>query len=254
MTDQPPASPPTPPAATPPAEPALRAPTPPPAPAPPQPPEPASSPCAGRSRRAWIILLITVLLSLVADLASKHFAFKHVAGMPVEVRRDEVMAIAATDPRAVGSLIPLHRPVVVVPHLLEFTLVLNPGAVFGMGPGQRWFFVCFTAAALAFGLWMFSRWTRAGDDAAHIGIGMLIGGGLGNLYDRLVYGVVRDFLHPLPGVHWPFGLRPLGGSGEIWPYVSNVADALLLVGIAILLIYLWRRERAERAPTPPSRG
>lgn len=202
---------------------------------------------AGRCGRAWTVLLLTTLLALAADLGSKWLAFRTVAGVPVEVRREEVMAVAAADPRAVGSLIPPHPPVVVVPHLLEFTLVLNPGAVFGMGPGQRWFFIGFTAVALAFGFWMFAKWTRPRDHAAHVGIGLLIGGGLGNLYDRLVHGVVRDFLHPLPGVKWPFGLRPLGGNGEIWPYVSNVADAFLLIGIAILLVYLWRRERSERA-------
>jgi signal peptidase II len=226
-------------------------PTPPPSPSPPastsDAPPPARRAGAGRSARAWLLLLLSIVLAVAVDLGSKSVAFSRVAGAPVEIRRTEVMAVAADDPRAVGTLIPPHRPVVAVPRLLEFTLVLNPGAVFGVGPGQRWFFIGFTAVALGFGLWMFARWTRAGDTWAHIGIGLLIGGGLGNLYDRLVYGVVRDFLHPLPGLKWPFGLRPLGPSGEIWPYVSNVADALLLIGIGILLVYLWRRERAERA-------
>jgi signal peptidase II len=205
------------------------------------------APAAGASCRAWVVLLIATLASIGADLGSKWIAFREVAPSPVVISREDVLAISRTDPRNVGMLVPPHEPVAAVPGLLEFTLVLNPGAVFGMGPGQRWFFVGFTAIALGFGLWMFSRWTRGRDHVAHAAIGMLLGGGLGNLYDRLTLGVVRDFLHPLPGLKWPFGLRPLGGSGEIWPYVSNVADALLLVGIAILLVYLYRREREERA-------
>src|SRR5690606_22977848 len=107
--------------------------------------------------------------------------------------------------------------------------------------GQRWFFVGFTAVALAFGLWMFAKWTTASDRAAHIAIGLVISGGLGNLYDRLRFGCVRDFIHPLPNVKFPFGWTPLGPSGEVWPYISNVADLALLIGIGMLLIYLWRR-------------
>ncbi len=209
---------------------------------------------AERSRRAWLVLLIATAASVGLDLGSKWLAFERVAGTPVHVTREDVTAISASDARNVGMLIPPHEPVVAIPGVLEFTLVLNPGAVFGMGPGQRWFFVGFTAIALGFGVWMFAKWTRARDHWAHAAIGMLLGGGLGNLYDRLAIGVVRDFLHPLPGLKWPFGLRPLGGNGEIWPYVSNVADALLLVGIVILLGYLYRREREERAAAIRARG
>lgn len=199
---------------------------------------------AWRSRRAWIVLILAVVLSVVADLGSKELAFRHVAGSPVSILRSDVLAVSARDPRHISSeLVPSHPPVVVVPHVLHFTLVLNPGAVFGTGPGMRWFFVGFTVVALGFGLFMFARWCSTRDVWAHIGIGLLIGGGLGNLYDRLVYACVRDFLHPLPGWKWPGGFT-FRGSAEIWPYVSNVADALLLVGIGILLVFLWRKDRA----------
>jgi signal peptidase II len=199
---------------------------------------------AGRCRRAWITLLAAAAFALVADLGTKWLAFRYVAHQPVVVEREDVLQVAKNDPRMVTHLVPAHPPVVVVPRVLELTLVLNPGAVFGMGPGQRWFFIGFTAVALAFGLWMFASWTRANDRVAHVGVGLLIGGGLGNLYDRLTIGVVRDFLHPIPGLKWPFGWTFTGPTGEIWPYVSNVADALLLIGIGLLLAYLWRRDRA----------
>lgn len=205
---------------------------------------------AWTSRAAWITLFVVIALSLVIDLWSKVVAFERVADKPVTVEREHVLEVARNDPRMVTSLIPQHEPVVVIPELLHFTLVLNPGAVFGIGPGKRFFFVGFTLFALAFGLGMFSFWTGPRDRAAHIGIGLLIGGGLGNLYDRLVYGCVRDFLHPLPGWKWPNGWKPLG-SEEIWPYVSNVADLFLLIGIAMLMVHLWRRDkqaaRAQRA-------
>jgi signal peptidase II len=199
---------------------------------------------AARSPRAWTVLLLVVVASIVADLWTKYAAFERIAGFPVVVERERVLAVAADNPRLIGRLVPPHDPVVVVPKFFELTLVLNPGAVFGIGAGQRAFFIGFTALAIVFGLWMFARWTGPRDHWAHAGIGLVLGGGLGNLYDRLVYACVRDFLHPLPGVKWPFGLRPFGGNGELWPYVSNVADALLLLGIGVLLVFLWRGPKA----------
>lgn len=196
------------------------------------------------SRRAWVVLLAAVLASVAIDLVSKDLAFRYVAPQPVVVEREQVQFVKKTvDPRAITErLVPRHEPRVVVPDLLQFTLVLNPGAVFGMGPGQRTFFVAFTLGALAFSVYAFGAWTRPRDHGAHIAIGMLIGGGLGNLYDRLAYACVRDFIHPLPGWNWPGGWKPFGDPA-MWPYVSNLADLFLLVGIVMLLGYLWKRDR-----------
>ncbi|MCC6676339.1 MAG: signal peptidase II [Phycisphaerales bacterium] len=201
-----------------------------------------------RCPSAWLLLIIVTVLGLAADLASKHLAFRHIAHIPVEVSRDQVLR--ATH---LGSLIPPHEPVVIAPRLLDLTLVLNPGAVFGMGAGRRWFFIVFTIAAVAFALWVFSTWTRPRDRAAHIGLGLLLAGGLGNLYDRLVYGCVRDFLHPLPGVYLPGGWRWPWGGREVWPYVSNIADLLLIIGIALLLWHTWRHGGHHHAPPNAAR-
>ncbi|MGD9688230.1 MAG: signal peptidase II [Phycisphaerales bacterium] len=231
-------------------------PTPSPPPAPPAPPAASTFRRAGSSRGAWLVLLAVTLSTLALDLWTKSWAFATVAGRPVAVDREQVLAIARVDPTRIGHVLPEHDPVVVIPRVLEFTLVLNSGAVFGMGPGQRWYFMSFTAAALVFALVLFARWTRAGDWPSHAAVGMLISGGLGNFYDRIVFGCVRDFIHPLPGVKWPFGWRPLGGTGELWPYVSNVADAFLLIGIAILAWRLWRHDpaRPSAEPTAPAPG
>lgn len=203
---------------------------------------------AWRSPRAWFVLIVSILLSLVIDLGSKSWAFERVASTPVTVSRDRVLEVTRTiDARAISQeIIPPHKPMVVVPELLNFTLVLNPGAVFGMGPGKRVFFMAFTLVALGFGLFMFSRWTGPRDAWAHVAIGMLLGGGLGNLYDRLTFACVRDFIHPLPGWKWPGGFKPFG-DGSIWPYVSNLADLFLLVGIVMLLVHLWRKDRRDQS-------
>jgi signal peptidase II len=202
---------------------------------------------AWRTRSAWLWLVLTCVLSVVLDLGSKEWAFASVADRPVVIHRERILEIAGHDPRAISDpmfgVVPQHPPVVVIPRLLHFQLVLNPGAVFGMGPGKRGFFIGFTVIALAFGLGMFAKWTRPKDHFAHAAIGLLIGGGLGNLYDRLTLACVRDFIHPLPGWLWPGGITVMGNR-EIWPYVSNLADLFLLMGIVMLLIHLWRRDRA----------
>ncbi len=188
-----------------------------------------------RSSRAWSWLLITTIFGIITDLVSKSLAFARITDLPVHIDRSQVL----TEPN-LGNLIPHHEPVVVIPKLLEFTLVLNPGAVFGIGAGQRWFFIIFTLFAIAVALLLFAKWTKPKDWTAHAGFGLIISGGIGNLYDRLVFGCVRDFIHPLPGMKLPFGLTwPGGGSDEVWPYVSNIADLYLLIGIGLLLIYTW---------------
>lgn len=228
----------------------------PPAPAPAVPPVPPVTPVtrrgdsyrkpAWRSKTAWFTLVVVTIGSLGIDLLTKWLAFESIAGEPVRIHRTKVLEQAAHDPTLVGTLVPRHEPITIIPSVLDLTLVLNPGAVFGVGPGKRWFFIIFTGIALTFGMWMFARWTRSRDTVAHAAIGLLLGGGLGNLYDRLALGCVRDFLHPLPGLKFPSGWKPMGGDGQVWPYVSNVADLLLLIGIAMLLVFLWRRDAHAR--------
>lgn len=204
---------------------------------------------AWNSKRAWAVLLLVAFLGVVADLGSKSLAFSRVAEHPVGIDRAEVIRLTG-EGRPLSVLLPYHEPRTVVPHLLEFQLVLNKGAVFGLGAGQRWVFVVFTALAIGIGLWAFGRWTDRRDTLAHIGIGLVLAGGLGNVYDRLVYACVRDFIHPLPGVGLPFGLSwPGDTSGEVWPWVSNVADLFLIIGVLGLMISLWRAP----APDPAQR-
>ena len=206
----------------------------------------AVAPPAWRSRRAWIVLIVATTLALALDLASKSVAFEHVADRPVTVDRQQVLTQMAKDVRGLQILVPVHKTITAIPKLLEFKLVLNGGAVFGSGQGKRWFFIGFTGVALLFAIYLFAKWTRANETWSHIAIGLIISGGLGNLYDRLSFACVRDFIHPLPGVEFPFGITLPGGRTEVWPYVSNVADAALLLGIIFLLIRIWRDDASLR--------
>ena len=203
-----------------------------------------------RSLRAWGVFLSTILIGFAVDVWSKYYAFANIADGPVVFTREEAVA----NTRQLGLLIPFHEPVVAIPGVLEFTLVLNPGAVFGIGAGQRVFFIVATFVAMVFGLVIFAFSTRRKDWTAHTALGLLLAGGLGNLYDRVFYGCVRDFIHPLPRLNLPMGWSWPWGGREVWPYVSNVADLFLLIGIGVLLVHAWRHELKQHRAAKAAGG
>ncbi len=180
-----------------------------------------------------------VAVTLYTDLASKRWAFASLSSEPILIEREVVLE---TPPDQLMSLLGPHARAVetVIPGVLDFRLVLNGGAIFGAGQGMRLLFIGFTCLALLFALWLFACKTDRRDWLAQMAVGLVISGGIGNLYDRLVFGCVRDFIHPLPGVTWP------GSAREMWPYVSNVADAFLIVGIGVLMIKLWTGEASGK--------
>jgi signal peptidase II len=106
-----------------------------------------------------------------------------------------------------------------------FNLVLmhNTGAAFsflaGAGGWQRWFFTAVTLVISAVIVHMLRRPHR--DRWVPLGLALVLGGALGNLYDRLTLGHVVDFvqLHAA-GYHWP---------------AFNVADSAICIGVAILV-------------------
>ena len=202
---------------------------------------------ACRSPRAWLALFIVLGCGLAFDLAAKAWSFANVAPQPVVLQRQQLLAHPEYNP------IQPHSGMQVLPaDLLEMQLVINHGAVFGIGPNQRFFFIGFTVAALSVGLLVFGRLTAGNQRLAHVAIGLILAGGIGNLYDRIIYGVVRDFLHMLPGYRLPFGWRWPGGSPDLFPWVFNVADVMLLTGMALLMLHMHRVDKRRRVAAPES--
>ena len=89
-----------------------------------------------------------------ADLASKRWAFDTVGSEPVVLEREHLVGDPAFDPVGWGP-----RRALLPGDLLDLTLVLNPGAVFGIAANQRKFFIAFTLAALAAGVGVFAWYT-----------------------------------------------------------------------------------------------
>jgi signal peptidase II len=127
------------------------------------------------------------------------------------------------------------------PGWLHFEWVLNPGAVFGIGAGNRWLFVGVSVLAIGFLTYLFAAAGRR-QWGYQIILGMLLAGVLGNLYDRVMYAHVRDMFRMLPGWSWPGEWSVMGypdnlRGREVFPYVFNVADVLLCVGVTLMLAH-----------------
>ncbi len=194
---------------------------------------------AWRSPKAWASLLLVMIIGFSADIYSKSVAFEKVADSPVLLEREQLLSNPHWSP------IPIHEGIVVIPgRLLHFRLVLNDGAVFGIGSQKRVFFIIFTFIALGIAGWIFARHTTKQDVLAHVALGLILGGGIGNLYDRISIGRVRDFMYMFPDRHLPFDLAWPGNNTELFPWIFNTGDVLLLVGMGLLMIFFWKQ------PTP----
>lgn len=115
----------------------------------------------------------------------------------------------------------LERPIEVTP-FFNLVLVWNRGVSFGMfgsaGPGAPWF-LSGLALAVVVGLTIWLR--RTAHRPTGIALGLVIGGALGNVVDRVRFGAVVDFLDlHVAGYHWP---------------AFNVADSAICIGAVVLL-------------------
>lgn len=196
---------------------------------------------AGRSRGAILRFAVVFLIVLVGDLVLKQQAFERVAGTPVALERG---------PDGTLPPIPAHDAVIVVPKVLALQLTLNRGAVFGLGQGGRWVFVFFSVVAVGVVVTIFTR-SRANAIVLHLALAAVLAGALGNLYDRLAVGAVRDMLLLFPGVRLPFGWTWPGGADGLYPWIFNLADVGLVIGLGVLVILSSRSERAETRPAEP---
>ncbi len=126
----------------------------------------------------------------------------------------------------------------VIPGLFNLTYLTNTGAAFGMLAGAQsvWRQVFFVGvAALALGVMAFSyrQFRSQGKIFAHA-IGLIAGGAVGNLIDRLRFGAVVDFLDFYLGTHH-------------WP-AFNVADSAICVGVGLFILgsILYPDEKSEK--------
>lgn len=121
--------------------------------------------------------------------------------------------------------LPAYTPVDWIPQLASLfscTFVKNTGVAFGLFPQLGGLFTIFSLVVIA-GILIFQRAIAGTDLWMHGALGLVTGGALGNLIDRLTRGYVVDFIDVN---FWP--LRE-------WP-VFNIADSAIVVGVTILLL------------------
>ena len=189
---------------------------------------------ASRSFCAVRQFVLTAIVILAADLAIKYYVFRDIMGRAVRPAD-----LVAFDEHA-------YEPAPLVPNILSLKLTINHGAVFGMGQGGRWVFILVSAFAVGAIIVVFAR-SAARARWLNFALALVLGGALGNLYDRLVFGAVRDMFWLFPDVKLPFGLHWPGGNDEVYPWIFNLADASLLIGIVVLFIvaYFGGRHHAQ---------
>ena len=127
----------------------------------------------------------------------------------------------------------------------NFSIVLayNAGAAFSFladaSGWQRYLFTAFALVASALVVWLLRR---GGDRVYSLALSLILGGALGNLWDRVTLGKVVDFL--LVHDYLPFG-GPLAARFDPFP-AFNLADSALTVGVALLILDSFRQHRVGR--------
>lgn len=183
-------------------------------------------------RRSHLRLWLTAGGGLASDLATKALAWRFLGPPPA--------------PHALGA------PREAIPGVLQLVTSLNPGIVFGfdfardLGLGEAWgraATIGLTLLTSLFILYVFAG-TRPEQKWLHVMGGLVLAGALGNLYDRLFFGHVRDFLQ--------ITLKVRGTA--VWPYVFNVADVYLVVGVAALALGCFFGGWGGRAPRQDAPG
>lgn len=133
---------------------------------------------------------------------------------------------------AIAQTIPLEDAVNIIPGFFRLTHLENTGAAFSLfadssSPFRTTLLIAFSVAALAvvsFLLWK----DRSVFHSGTLALSLILGGAVGNLWDRIVDGKVTDFLDFYIGVHhWP-------------PF--NVADSAIVVGALLLFMRMLRKD------------
>lgn len=200
----------------------------------------SDGPHAAPDRAKWILFLIVAVLSLAADQATKIWARDALPTVRYDgktapcVVPDDMMSRHddAQDrdlpPACHGKAVP------VIDGFWKWRLSMNPGSAFGLFSSRNGARIglSFVGVIAVFGmLWMLKK-ARRDQRILHWALALVAGGAVGNLIDRIYYGVVTDF------VLW------YRNTFE-WP-VFNVADVVLVVGVALMFIDIQKEAAREK--------
>jgi len=129
---------------------------------------------------------------------------------------DQLTKFLIKDNIRLGTSIPIIR------NVLHLTYVTNSGSAFGLFKGFNLFFIIFSIFVI-FAIFYYLKRIIKSEGLLQISVGLLLGGTIGNLIDRILYGSVTDFI-----------------DFRIWP-VFNVADSAVTISIILLIVLLWKK-------------
>ena len=187
-----------------------------------------SATSSGPTTKIWLVFALIAGLSLAADQATKIWARAELPVMPAGCEVPEAMAAR----QCVGVAVS------VVENYWDWRLSMNHGSAFGLFSSQggaRIFLSVVGVLAVLGMLWMMKK-SRQDQRILHWALAFVAGGAVGNLIDRIYFGVVTDF------VLWRYKTKE-------WP-VFNIADVVLVIGVGLMFLDMMkesRRERTERA-------
>jgi signal peptidase II len=185
------------------------------------------------------VFLIVMVLSLVADQASKIWArglrtVRYDHGTAACIVPDDMMV--RRDPS--GSERPplCHgEKIGVIKDLWDWQLSMNSGSAFGLFSSQQGARIGLSVVGIiaVFGMLWMLRKARPDQKILHLALALVTGGAIGNLIDRTYFGVVTDF------ILWRYQTHE-------WP-VFNVADVVLVVGVGLMFIDFQKEGRRDKA-------
>jgi signal peptidase II len=126
----------------------------------------------------------------------------------------------------------LHSHIEIIKNFLYINYVKNTGVAWSMLSGKTVFLIVVGIVETIILIYFFIKMLKAKNKPYCIALSLMIGGALGNLFDRCMFGYVRDFIDTyIFGYDFP---------------VFNIADSALCIGVAIIIILMFIEERNEK--------
>lgn len=116
----------------------------------------------------------------------------------------------------------LNESIPIINQIFHLTYITNTGSAFGLFKGLNLFFILFSIIVII-AIFHYLKKIVKNEKLLQFSVGLLLGGTIGNLIDRLLYGAVIDFL-----------------DFRIWP-VFNIADSAVTISVILLVILLWKK-------------
>lgn len=121
----------------------------------------------------------------------------------------------------VSKSLSLNQSIGVIKNVFHLTLIHNTGTVFGVLKGYNLIFIILSLAIIAFIIYYLYK---TDDFKEEVLLALVLGGAIGNLIDRIIFGHVIDFI-----------------DFRVWP-AFNIADSAVTIGVILLVVYLFKKK------------